>query len=178
MMTNKSNTQAEETEEFLVNGPNTLTQKLLINKVERALIQVGNYELVSFEIQGEQGPWPKLKLRVDTNEAPSITLAEIAQIHVSLTKQLKEMSYDVEVSSPGLDRPLTKASHFEAAINQKVKIQTKKQAYEGMLTAIDKASCTLQLASYREFDICWDIIIKANTVFQWGTQSPKSRRKK
>jgi ribosome maturation factor RimP len=47
-------------------------------------------------------------------------------------KSVLKRRYDLEVSSPGLDRPLTKASHFSDAIGEKIKMRLKSETEVGL----------------------------------------------
>jgi ribosome maturation factor RimP len=46
----------------------------------------------------------------------------------AVTRELRELleSYSLEVSSPGIDRPLTKPEHFRRFLGRKVKVKTRK----------------------------------------------------
>jgi ribosome maturation factor RimP len=66
-----------------------------------------------------------------------------------------EKAYHLEVSSPGIDRPLVRAIDFEAAIGHLAKIETAvmvgdKKRFRGKITAVDAESFTLErdLSSY------------------------------
>ena len=67
-----------------------------------------------------------------------------------MTKQLRELleSYALEVSSPGVDRPLTKPEHFQRFLGRRVKVRTAEQIagrrnFTGTLTDADSETVSL-----------------------------------
>jgi ribosome maturation factor RimP len=64
-----------------------------------------------------------------------------------VTNQLRDLleSYSLEVSSPGLDRPLTKPEHFRRFLGRRVRVRTRgaiegRRSFTGTLTAADDRS--------------------------------------
>jgi ribosome maturation factor RimP len=82
--------------------------------------------------------------------------------------------YTLEVSSPGLERPLRTPAHFQRAIGSKVRIKTRPGAdgerrVEGVLRAADDDGVTVTLdAPAGERQVRYDDIERARTVFEWG----------
>jgi ribosome maturation factor RimP len=71
--------------------------------------------------------------------------------------------YSVEVSSPGLDRPLRTRAHFERAVGRKVRIKTETGKARGeVLSAGDR---TVQIAVADEpREIPYEQIVRANMI--------------
>ena len=90
--------------------------------------------------------------------------------------------YYLEVSSPGLERPLRQPRHFQAAVGSKVKIKTKphvegERRVDGELLAADDSGCTVATAEGPR-TLAYDDIDRARTVFEWGpTPKPGSAKK-
>ena len=89
------------------------------------VVQRAGAELVDLEVVGSPGR-PVLRAYVDTPEG--ITLDACAR----LSRQLEEMlessgavpaRYVLEVSSPGIERPLTKREHFERYRGEEVAVR-------------------------------------------------------
>jgi len=83
--------------------------------------------------------------------------------------------YTLEVSSPGLERPLRTPAHFQRAIGSKVRIKTRPGAdgerrVEGLLRAADDdgVTVTLDAPATGERQVRYDDIERARTVFEWG----------
>ncbi len=62
-------------------------------------------------------------LRVFIDHPEGVTLALCERVTVALT-ELRER-YSLEVSSPGLERPLTKPEHFRRFVGRRAKVRTR-----------------------------------------------------
>ena len=89
----------------------------------------------------------------------------------------------LEVSSPGLERPLRQPRHFRSAVGTKVKIKTTPSTegdrrVDGVLTDVDDDGFTV-LTDTGARRLAYDEVEKARTVFEWGgSPKPGSTRKK
>ncbi|MDQ3107287.1 MAG: ribosome maturation factor RimP [Actinomycetota bacterium] len=91
--------------------------------------------------------------------------------------------YTLEVSSPGLERPLKTPAHFLRFVGTVVNIKTKSHVegdrrFTGELTTADAEG--VEVAGRR---LAYDDIDKAKTVFEWGptpkkTAQPQTKTKK
>ena len=92
--------------------------------------------------------------------------------------------YDLEVSSPGVDRPLTKQSHFSRALDQRVRLKTRAtidgaRAHSGTLTATNDKGITLVTDDDKTRIIPWPELTSANTVFVFeDAERPAPKRQK
>jgi ribosome maturation factor RimP len=87
--------------------------------------------------------------------------------------------YTLEVSSPGLERPLRTPAHFEQAIGKLVSVKTVvdvdgERRFSGTLVGADEGGFVLGIdGATRSF--AYDDVSKARTVFEWGPNpKPKS----
>jgi ribosome maturation factor RimP len=85
--------------------------------------------------------------------------------------------YTLEVSSPGIERPLRRAEHFARAVGQRVTVRlvaadsSGQRRYEGTLTAADATTITVTTdAAATTLPIAQ--VERAKTVFDW-TPAPK-----
>ena len=83
-------------------------------------------------------------------------------------------AYSLEVSSPGLERPLRTPTHFRRALGATVSIKTAPAEPEGdairqrgVLTGADGDGCTIDVEGL-PIRITYDSIVAARTVFEWG----------
>ncbi len=90
--------------------------------------------------------------------------------------------YTLEVSSPGLERPLRTAAHFRGALGAEVKVRLTGSAasdgerrLDGVLTAADDDGFTVRTASGEERRAGYADVDRARTVFTWGP-APKPGR--
>jgi ribosome maturation factor RimP len=86
--------------------------------------------------------------------------------------------FTLEVSSPGLERPLRRAEHFQGAIGEIVSVKSRDaagvaQRVRGTVTAVGDDAVELTLDDGQVERIAFDAIVQARTVFEWG--APTSR---
>ncbi|RDI75095.1 Ribosome maturation factor RimP [Gaiella occulta] len=83
-------------------------------------------------------------------------------------------SYTIDVSSPGVERPLRKPAHFRAAVGQEVQIRTAtplagKKRFRGAVVAADERH--LRLAAGDEaVDIPYEAIVRGNLIDEGQVQ--------
>ncbi len=108
------------------------------------------FELVDVEYVKEGSNW---YLRAYIDKEGGIFVNDCEKVHRELSdlldeKDFVEGSYILEVSSPGLLRPLKKEKDFKRSISKEVEIRTykkidKKKEFRGVLTAYDKNTVTV-----------------------------------
>lgn len=115
----------------------------LIELLEPELARMG-YELVELDAraQGQNG-----LLRVYIDQADGIGVEDCAKVsrRISALLDVEDPmpgAYELEVSSPGFDRPLRTAEHFAQAVGQVVKIRTVRpldgrRRFKGLLRSVD-----------------------------------------
>ncbi|HDR14958.1 MAG TPA: ribosome maturation factor RimP [Desulfobacteraceae bacterium] len=123
--------------------------------VEPVIEELG-FELVDVDFLTDRGR-RVLRLYVD-RECGGITLDECVEVsrEVDGLIELEDVvpdPYVLEVSSPGLDRPLRKEKHFAAAVGRKVKVKMKKPVenrrnFTGMLESFNANLITLQIENH------------------------------
>ncbi len=110
------------------------------------------FELVDVEYVKEGGNW---YLRAYIDKPGGITVDDCEVISRSLSDKLDEEdfiegAYILEVSSPGLGRPLKKEKDFVRNMGQEVELRTyraieRQKEFRGILDAYDKSSITLEV---------------------------------
>ena len=121
------------------------TEKLMLPIVEEM-----NFELVDVEYVKEGGNY---FLRAYIDKEGGITINDCEAVSRRLSDLLDEAdfipdSYILEVSSPGLGRPLKKDKDFARSIGKEVEIRlfqavNRKKEFTGVLSAYDKDSVTI-----------------------------------
>lgn len=132
-------------------------------KTERLImpiVQEHNFELVDVEYVKEGGNW---YLRAYIDKEGGITVDDCEIVSRALGDLLDkedfiEEAYILEVSSPGLGRPLKKEKDFARSMGEEVEVRTyrainKSKEFIGLLKAYDKESVTLQLDEENEMTI-------------------------
>ena len=112
-----------------------------------------NFELWDVEYVKEAGTW---YLRAYIDKEGGIAVDDCEVISRILSDGLDqtdfiEDSYILEVSSPGLGRPLKKERDFERSLGEEVEIrlykaQNKQKEFTGILKAYDKETVTIETA--------------------------------
>ena len=123
------------------------TEKFLL-----PLMEEHGFELVDVEFVKEAGVW-YLRAYIDKEGGIAVDDCEVISRKVSdwLDKEdFIDESYILEVSSPGLGRPLKKEKDFARSIGKDVEVRlykalNKSKDYTGALEAYDKESVTLKM---------------------------------
>ncbi len=118
----------------------------LLNLIEQT-VQGLDYELVDFETS----PRGRL-MRVFIDSPNGITVDDCATVSNQLTRifEVENIDYDrLEVSSPGLDRPLKKAADFERIAGQDVQLRLRmpianQRNFAGVLQGLKDGVVTLE----------------------------------
>ena len=118
----------------------------LLNLIEQT-VQGLDYELVDFETS----PRGRL-MRVFIDSPTGITVDDCATVSNQLTRifEVENIDYDrLEVSSPGLDRPLKKAADFERFAGQDVQLRLRmpianQRNFAGVLQGLKDGVVTLE----------------------------------
>lgn len=104
------------------------------------------YELIDVSLDREPtGSY----LRIYIDKPDGITLDDCETYHRAIQPQLEHLDYDfLEVSSPGIDRPLKKDRDFERAMGEVVEVHLFKpedgsKIWTGRLTDYDSAGFTI-----------------------------------
>ncbi len=150
---------------------------------ERTLERMG-FELVDLERAGHRSR-PILRLRIDRLDAEvgaGVTVDECAQASRRLEEAFDAredllQSYILEVSSPGVERPLRKRRDFERAVGREISIRGYRplaegsKRVEGILLGIEDAQddevLRLRTGDEVEVRVPRSAVAKANLVFRW-----------
>ena len=124
------------------------------------IIEANNFELVDVEYVKEAGNW---YLRVYVDKEGGIAVDDCEVVSRALSDKLDvddfiEDSYILEVSSPGLGRPLKKEKDFIRSIGKEVDIHLyksieKQKEFTGVLKSYSKDDIVLQI---EDTDVTFD----------------------
>jgi ribosome maturation factor RimP len=86
--------------------------------------------------------------------------------------------YALEVSSPGLERPLRTAAHFRGAVGETISVKTRAldgvaRRDRGVVELAGDTGFELRLDDGSRMTIAYDDVVQARTVFEWGP-TPKT----
>ena len=135
------------------------------------------YELVDVEFKSELGAWilrvyidkPGSDERVGLDDCASVSRELSAVLDVDDTIQ---GHYSLEVSSPGLNRPLKKESDFARFVGKKAKIRTRhpvgesRRNFSGTLVAVVGGKVKIDVGD-QVCEVPVDDVEKANLVYEF-----------
>lgn len=130
------------------------------------IVESSGYNLFDIEVVREND---SLILRICIHSAQGITHDDCQKISEILSPLLDvyepfDGAYSLEVSSPGLERTLSKTRHFQCFVNQKIQITMQdKSKICGILDSANDSHFTLNGESYAYSDIK-----KAKSIFEWN----------
>lgn len=119
----------------------------------------------------KEGPQWLLRVYID-REPGGVTLDDCAAVSRDLgtvldVEELVPHAYTLEVSSPGLDRSLTKPEHYRKSLGKQVRIKTfqainDQKVFRGSLSGIEDSVAVLEMENGEVLRIPLDTISKAS----------------
>ena len=135
------------------------------------VVESMGYELVGVEFNAGGGHGT---LRVYIDREQGVSLDDCAAISHQLSGILDveepiQQAYDLEISSPGIDRPLFKLADFERFIGKTAKIKLAvgvqgRKNFKGRLQAVTDAKLITIEVDGEQFDLPYADIARANLV--------------
>ncbi|MCF7935393.1 MAG: ribosome maturation factor RimP [Synergistales bacterium] len=151
------------------------TRKPLPTDRVSALVEEMGYECVEIKARTEQGR-KVLSILIDTPDGVGVEDCETVSKHISsfldARPEIFEARYFLEVSSPGVERPLHGPKDFLRFTGKKARLSIsrqdspKKRRLTGVIVAADNTAITLQLDDGTEEQIEIGRINKARLVFE------------
>ena len=159
-------------------SPTQLTQ--LIGELVEPLVTAAGLELWDVEVNPRA-----VRVLVDRPDGVDLdSLATVARVVSAALDDREELTpgsqYQLEVSSPGVERTLRTPSHYQRFVGSTVAVKTEvpvdgSRRLEGILLAADGSGITVVVAD-QPTELPYDQIQKAHTVLVWGPQA-KSKTK-
>ncbi len=153
-------------------------------ELERRVEELG-FELVELERAGSKTR-PTLRVRIDhaggSEKGAGVTVDDCTSVSRALESWLDEAEdvperYLLEVSSPGIERPLVRSRDFERYAGQAIAVRGKdvlagrSRRLEGELLGLDERNgreyVRLRLNDGAEVEVARDEITRAHLVFRW-----------
>ncbi len=136
---------------------------------------VASLGLSIYDITLSGGERPTLAVLLSRPGGVDLDILETATRTISATLDALDpvrSRYLLEVSSPGLERPLRTPAHFAAAIGEDITLKTRDESghverVRATLVAGDEKSITVRTDA-GERTIALDVVEAARTVFVWG----------
>lgn len=140
---------------------------MLVDSAVRAL----GYELVGVE-HLTQGRHSVVRVFIDSERGITLADCERASHQISGILDVEDPirgQYNLEVSSPGLDRPLFTTEHYIRFLGEKVKVRLRlaingRRKLTGRIHKVENGVITIVDDTDQEFELTIDDIEKANLV--------------
>jgi ribosome maturation factor RimP len=139
-----------------------------VRGVAQPILTDGGLELVEVEFRREARGWI---LRLYIDKPGGVTLDDCQRVSEELgdhldVEDLIDHPYQLEVSSPGLDRPLTRDADFHAFAGRAAQITTREAVggqrnFRGLLAGLAEGAVLLDLADGRRVAIPRPLIARA-----------------
>ncbi len=151
-----------------------------VDALLRPVIEAEGFELYDVT-QGREGKRKVLRVIVDGPQGVDIdTLSRLSE---RVSRHLDDEGYetgpyDLQVSSPGLERPLKRPEHFRRTVGEQVKVKTTapmggSRTHTGTLAAADDEGITLGVGD-EELRVRHADIASARTVVDWSAELKRS----
>lgn len=137
------------------------------------IINEMKFELIDVEYMSDRGRWV---LRIYVDKDGGVTLDDCAKVSGELgdlidIKNIIEHEYVLEVSSPGLNRPLKKEADFIRVIGKKIKVRTRmpvdgRRNFAGRLKDYKEQQLFIETEGGL-VTLAWPEIEKANLVYEF-----------
>jgi len=175
----------------------------LVAAIERILAPLG-LSVYDLEMVGTAGKSRALRVLVDRAAADAATLPAdestpgsgldldaVTEATLAISPELDRLAdaggpaaavlrghYTLEVSSPGLERPLRRPAHWRGAIGSTASVKTTSPAGDtmrrhGVVLGVDDDGVDLEIDGDRAH-VAYTDIVQARTVFEWGAQTKPS----
>ncbi|MCY4037817.1 MAG: ribosome maturation factor RimP [bacterium] len=126
-------------------------------------------------------------LRIIVDKPGGVSLDEVADASKVASRLLDDSDlvpgrYTLEITSPGLERPLRRPEHYARAVGEAVSIKLAPQVegerrIQGVLTGYDDGGITVEQNGVPLW-MPFSEITKARTVFEWGPKPLKKTKNK
>lgn len=133
-------------------------------------------EVVDVELRREGSRGGRvLRLYLDKDGGPNVDdlgrvsrqLSELLDLH-----DIVDGAYTLEVSSPGINRPLKKPDHFRRFVGKRIRVRTRdmiegRRSFLGILSEVSGDKIKVEVEG-REYDIPFFMIDKSNYEHDWS----------
>jgi len=159
-----------------------------IEDMLRPVVEDLGYEWVGSELRGG----PAGLLRVYADHPDGITVDHCAEISDAISGVLDVEdpipgAYRLEVSSPGVERPLFRTEDFARFAGHRVRLRlykpvARQKRFEGVIQGVEEEDITVLVEEVGELVFRFEEVEKANLVYEFGDNSKskrgRSKRKK
>jgi ribosome maturation factor RimP len=154
-----------------------------VEELVRPVVEASGLELWDVSFRKESG---RMVLRVLVDRHGGVDLDTISATSERLSRRLdvegfsEDRAYELEVSSPGVERRLREPRHFARSVGKRVRVRTAEpvggsRVHEGALVSAD-AEAIVIASDGGELRVPYADIVSARTVFVWPGDVTRSGR--
>lgn len=139
-------------------------------------------ELDDLEVVGAHGGGKTLRVTVDGEGVGSELLGAVSKGISRLldTHDVIPGSYQLEVSTPGLERKLRRPEHWKKSVGRDVRVKTRIEIegfrrHEGVLESAGDAECVI-VGDGIARTVAYDAVASAKTVYNWTTPAKPGKK--
>lgn len=148
-----------------------------VEALVRPVVEGAGLELVDVSWSG-RGPRPVLRVTVDREDGADLETVSLVSEKISRRLDLEGFEpgpYHLEVTTPGLERPLRRPQDFRRAVGERVRVRTNEGTLEGELRAVEDDRIRI-VAPDGERPVPLDDVAAARTVVDWERELKRSGR--
>lgn len=148
----------------------------------KTLVDGMGYELIGCEMLSQAG---RMLFRLYIDSEKGVTVDDCTRVSRQISAMMDvddpfQDRYSLEVSSPGIDRPLFELAHFRKVIGKRVKVRlyapiNQRRQYTGCLLSVEGEEITILDASEQEVKLPFSAIEKANLIGDIDFQRAEDR---
>jgi ribosome maturation factor RimP len=143
----------------------------------KPVVEGAGLELVDVSWTGQGG---RRILRITVDRVGGVDLDTIAEVSERVSRRLDLEGYEpgpyhLEVSTPGLERPLRRPEDFRRAVGERVRVRTPDGVVEGELREAEQDRIRVAAAE-GEREVRLPDVAAARTVVDWEQESKRSER--
>jgi len=153
---------------------NTISITKQVSELIEPILDGMGFELVDLEYLSDRGRWV---LRIYIDKSNGVTLDDCATVSGELgdiidIKNIIDHEYVLEVSSPGLNRPLKKEADFIRVIGKRIRVKMRKPVegrrnFTGILNDFREKKLVME-SEGGLVTLAWPEIEKANLVYEFN----------
>lgn len=179
---------AENNDETILDSISDQSSSDLLQSLEQ--LTTGLVEKEGFVLYDVEYLEKQRKLIVTIDKTGGVSIEDCALISRALNLLLDveniipgDAAYDLEVSSPGLERDLKKLWHYESALDKPVKVVIKKgeeqesfgnlRSFKAFIDKVEGGSVffkDVENSKLKNIEVPFSVIHKAHLVFEYGRQ--------
>jgi ribosome maturation factor RimP len=152
-----------------------------VEAMVRPVVEAAGLELVEASLVRERGR-RILRVTVDREGGVDLDTLGTASERVSRRLDLEGFDpgpYDLEVSSPGVERPLREPRDFARRVGDTVRVRTARpidgsRTLRGTILAADDRVVSIS-TEIGEHSVAYDDIVAARTILEWGPSNAKAK---